>query len=106
VDEPAEEVAAAHAVARWRLPDRTRRAVHEYDLAANRADRGKSSVCSESIVCTYALTRQAQHDRPLPWVDFFHRAEGEGTPPPREQAAAADDDLVGVVSVALVADVI
>jgi hypothetical protein len=38
--------------------------------------------------------------------DFRHRTEGEDTPPPREETATADDDLVGAVSVALVADVI
>ncbi len=48
----------------------------------------------------------AQHNRPLPLSDFRHRTEGEDTPPPREETATADDDLVGVVSVPLVADVI
>jgi hypothetical protein len=36
--------------------------------------------------------------------DFRHRTEGEDTPPPREETATADDDLVGAVSVALVAE--
>jgi hypothetical protein len=48
----------------------------------------------------------AQHDRPLPSADFGHRTEGEDTAPPREEATAADDDLVGVVSVPFIADVI
>ena len=48
----------------------------------------------------------AHHNRPLPLSDFRHRAEGEDTPPPCEQPATADDDLVGVVNVPLVADVI
>jgi len=48
----------------------------------------------------------AQHNRPLPLSDFRHRTEGEDTPPPREKTATADDDLVRVVSVPLVADVI
>jgi hypothetical protein len=47
----------------------------------------------------------AQHNRPLPLLDLRHRAEGEHTPPRSEETAAADDDLVGVVSVPLVADV-
>jgi len=38
--------------------------------------------------------------------DLRYRAEGEDTPPPREETATADDDLVGVVSVPLVADVV
>ena len=46
----------------------------------------------------------AQHNRPLPLSDFRHRTEGEDTPPPREETATADDDLVGVVSVPLVAE--
>ena len=48
----------------------------------------------------------AHHNRPLPLSDFRHRAEGEDTPPPREETATADDDLVRVVNVPLVADVI
>ena len=48
----------------------------------------------------------AQHNRPLPLSDFRHRTEGEDTPPPREETATADDDLVRVVSVPLVADVV
>ena len=48
----------------------------------------------------------AQHNRPLPSPDFRHRTEGEDTPPPRKQTATADDDLVRVVNVPLVADVI
>ena len=48
----------------------------------------------------------AQHNRPLPSPNFRHRTEREDTPPPREETATADDDLVGVVGVALVADVI
>jgi hypothetical protein len=48
----------------------------------------------------------AQHNRPLPSPYFRDRTEGEDTPPPREETATADDDLVGVVSVALIADVI
>ena len=48
----------------------------------------------------------AHHNRPLTLSDVRHRAEGEDTPPPREQTATADDDLVWVVNVAFVADVI
>jgi len=48
----------------------------------------------------------AQHNRPLPSPNFRHRTEREDTPPPREETATADDDLVRVVDVALVADVI
>jgi len=48
----------------------------------------------------------AQHNRPLPPPNFRHRAEGEDTPPPRKETATADDDLVRVVNVPLVADVI
>ena len=48
----------------------------------------------------------AHHNRPVTLSDFGHRAEGEDTSPPREETATADDDLVGVVDVALVADVI
>jgi hypothetical protein len=48
----------------------------------------------------------AQDNRPLPSLNFRHRTEREDTPPPREETATADDDLVGVVSVPLVADVI
>jgi hypothetical protein len=47
-----------------------------------------------------------QHNRPLPSPNFRHRAEGEDTPPPREETATADDKLVGMVNVPLVADVI
>ena len=47
----------------------------------------------------------AQHNRPLPSPDLRHRTEGEDTPP-REETTTADDDLVGVVNVPLVADVI
>jgi hypothetical protein len=55
---------------------------------------------------TLRVAGAAQHNRPFPWLDRLHRAEGEGAPPPREEAVAADDDLVRVVSVPLVADVI
>jgi len=48
----------------------------------------------------------AQHNRPLSSPDFRHSPEREDAPPPREETATADDDLVGVVSVPLVADVI
>ena len=48
----------------------------------------------------------AQHNRPLPPPDFRHSTEWEDTPPPRKETATADDNLVGVVSVPLVADVI
>jgi hypothetical protein len=48
----------------------------------------------------------AHHNRPLPLSDVRHRAEGEDTPPSREEPATADDDLVRVVDVPLVADVI
>ena len=48
----------------------------------------------------------AHHNRPLPLSDFRHRAEGEDTPPPREETATADDDLVRVVGVPHVTDVI
>ena len=48
----------------------------------------------------------AQHNRPLPSPNFRHRTEREDTPPPREETATADDDLVRVVNVPLVADVI
>jgi hypothetical protein len=54
-----------------------------------------------------SLGAGAAHDnRPLPLSDFRHRAEGEDTPPPREETATADDDLVGVIGVPHVADVI
>ena len=54
-----------------------------------------------------SLAAGAAHDnRTVPLSDFGHRAEGEDTPPPREETATADDDLVGVVGVPLVADVI
>ena len=48
----------------------------------------------------------AQHDRPLPSPNVRHRTERDDTPPPREETATADDDLVRVVNVPLVADVI
>ena len=48
----------------------------------------------------------AQHNRPLPSPNFRHRAEGKDSPPPREETATADDDLVRVVGVPLVADMI
>jgi hypothetical protein len=48
----------------------------------------------------------AQHNRPLPSPNFRNRTEREDTPPPREETATADDDLVRVVNVPLVADVI
>ena len=48
----------------------------------------------------------AQHNRPLPSPNVHHRTEREDTPPPREETATADDDLVRVVKVLLVADVI
>ena len=48
----------------------------------------------------------AHHNRPLPLSDVRHHAEREDTPPPREQPATADDDLVRMVDVALVTDVI
>jgi hypothetical protein len=51
-------------------------------------------------------TAAAQHNRSLPLSDFRHRTEGEDTPPPCEETATADDDLVRAVSVPLVADVI
>ena len=47
-----------------------------------------------------------QHNRPLASPNFHHRIEREDTPPPREETATADDDLVRVVNVPLVADVI
>ena len=50
--------------------------------------------------------RTAHHDRLLPLYDVRHRAEREDTPPPREETATADDDLVGVIGVPHVADVI
>jgi hypothetical protein len=48
----------------------------------------------------------AEHNRPLPSPNFRHRAEGEDAPLPREETATADDKLVRVVNVPLVADVI
>ena len=39
-------------------------------------------------------------------LTFIYRAEAKSTPPPPKEAAEADDDLVGMVSVPLVADVI
>ena len=48
----------------------------------------------------------AHHNRPLPLFDFRDRAEGEDTPPPCDETATADDDLVGVIGVPHVADVI
>jgi hypothetical protein len=48
----------------------------------------------------------AQHNRLLPSPNLRHRTEGEDTPAPREETATADDDLVRVVNVPLVADVI
>ena len=48
----------------------------------------------------------AQHNRPLPSPNFRHRTEREDTPPPREETATADDDLVRVVDVPFVADVV
>ena len=48
----------------------------------------------------------AQHNCPLPSPNFRHRTEREDTPPPREETATADDDLVRVVNVPFVADVI
>ncbi len=49
---------------------------------------------------------EAQDDRALPRPHCLDRAEGKGAAPLRQQAAAADDDLVGVVDVPLVADVV
>jgi len=51
-------------------------------------------------------TDAAQQNRPLPSPNLRHRTEGEDTPPPRKQTPTADDDLVRVVNVPLVADVI
>jgi hypothetical protein len=48
----------------------------------------------------------ALDNRTVPLSDLRHRAEGEDTPPPREETATADDDLVGVIGVPHVADVI
>ena len=48
----------------------------------------------------------AQHNRPLPTPNVRHRTEGKDAPPPREETATANDDLVRVVNVPLVADVI
>jgi len=48
----------------------------------------------------------SQYDRPLPRPDSRHRFKGEGTPARPEQAAAADDDLVGAVRVPLVPHVV
>ena len=48
----------------------------------------------------------AQQNRPIPSPNIRHRTEGEDTPPPRKKTATADDDLVRVVNVPLVADVI
>ncbi len=48
----------------------------------------------------------AQDNRPLPWPNLCYRTEAEDSPPPREETATADDDLVRVVNVPLVADVI
>ena len=54
-----------------------------------------------------SLGAGAAHDnRTVPLSDFRFRADGEDTPPPREQTATADDDLVGVIGVPHVADVI
>jgi hypothetical protein len=49
---------------------------------------------------------EAQDDRPLPRPHRFDAAEGKGTTPLQEQAASANDDLVGVVGVLFIADVV
>ena len=49
---------------------------------------------------------EAQDDRPLPRPHRLDVAEGKGTTPLEEQAASANDDLVGVVGVLFIADVI
>jgi hypothetical protein len=71
-------------------------------------ERSRSSLfrtCADAAGVTRCAG--AAHDnRPLPLSDFRHRAEGEDSPPSREETATADDDLVGVVGVPLVADVI
>ncbi len=53
-----------------------------------------------------SLAAAAQHNSPLPSPNVHHRTEWEPTPAPREETATADDDLVRVVKVPLVADVI
>jgi hypothetical protein len=50
-------------------------------------------------------TVEAHHDAPLPRPHRLNRTKGNG-PPPREQAASANDDLVGMVGVPLVANVV
>ncbi len=49
---------------------------------------------------------EAQDDRPFPHSYRLDRTEGKGTTPPWEDGAAANDDLVWVVGVALVAHVV
>jgi hypothetical protein len=49
---------------------------------------------------------EVQDDRPLPWPHRVDAAEGKGTLPLQEQAASANDDLVGVVGMLFIADVV
>jgi hypothetical protein len=77
------------------------------------ATSGESSRARSSLSRTvplppacHSVRVAAQHNRSLLSPHFRHRTEGEDTPPPREETATADDDLVRVFSVPLVADVI
>jgi len=49
---------------------------------------------------------EAQNDRSLTWTHFCDRAEGKSAAPLRRQRTAANDDLVGVIGVALAPNVI
>src|SRR6266480_7862981 len=49
---------------------------------------------------------EAQDNRPFPRCYCLDRTEGKGTASPREDGAPANDDLVWVVGVALVAHVV
>ena len=100
------------------LTEQTRLPPKDLRLAAARTSRTRSrlGVLPSFRLRGHASNLQQRHrrcrpgaahdNRPLPLFDFGHRAEGKDTPPPGEETATADDDLVGVVGVTLVADVI
>ena len=84
-------VRAARSLRPWRVP-------FELDLLGNRPLRAHDAL-ERALV-------EAQHDRPFLSSYRLDRTEGKDAAPPRENGAPANDDLVWVVGVALVAHVV
>jgi hypothetical protein len=81
----------------WRIP-------FELDLLGNRPLRAHDG-SDRSRALERALV-QAQDDRPIPRSYRLDRTEGKDAAPPRQDGAPANDDLVWVVGITLVAHVV